>query len=110
MYSSQTFQDGEIAKINSYDFDSKCLTWTTDGIYAGTLFLRNGKFSMTTHCGALILKEKYREDISLEYVYALFSTGVLATVLFGANPITNPVTIIAIERTITAIAGPYCFI
>lgn len=70
VYSSQTFQDGEIAKINSYDFDSKCLTWTTDGIYAGTLFLRNGKFSMTTHCGALILKEKYREDISLEYVYA----------------------------------------
>ena len=32
--------------------------------------MRNGKFSMTTHCGALILKEKYREDISLEYVYA----------------------------------------
>jgi restriction endonuclease S subunit len=46
------------------------LTWTTDGVYAGTIFLRNGKFSMTTHCGALILKEVYSENILLEYVYA----------------------------------------
>jgi restriction endonuclease S subunit len=42
------------------------LTWTTDGIYAGTVFIRNGKFSMTTHCGALITKIS---NISLEYVY-----------------------------------------
>ena len=54
VYSSQTYNNGEIAKINSYDYDEKCLTWTTDGIYAGTIFLRNNKFSMTTHCGALL--------------------------------------------------------
>ena len=70
VYSSQTFGDGEIAKINTFDYDTNCLTWTTDGIYAGTLFLRNGKFSMTTHCGALILKEEYVNEISLEYLYA----------------------------------------
>lgn len=25
---------------------------------------------MTTHCGALLLKNKYKEDILLEYLYA----------------------------------------
>ena len=70
VYSSQTYNNGEIAKINSYDYDEKCLTWTTDGIYAGTIFLRNSKFSMTTHCGALLLKNEYKEDILLEYLYA----------------------------------------
>ena len=70
VYSSQTYNNGEIAKINSYDYDEKCLTWTTDGIYAGTIFLRNNKFSMTTHCGALLLKNEYKEDILLEYLYA----------------------------------------
>lgn len=70
VYSSQTFMNGEISKINSFDYDTRCLTWTTDGIYAGTLFLRDGRFSMTTHCGALLLKEDYNNKIMLEYVYA----------------------------------------
>lgn len=73
VYSSQTSSNGEIAKINTYDYDDKCLTWTTDGIYAGTVFLRNEKFSMTTHCGALFIKEKYSSDILLEYIYAYLS-------------------------------------
>lgn len=67
VYSSQTINNGEIAKISTFDFDKKCITWTTDGIYAGTVFLRNGKFSMTTHCGALVPKEN--TDILLEYLY-----------------------------------------
>lgn len=65
VYSSQTINNGEIGYINSYDFNCYCITWTTDGIHAGTVFIRNDKFSMTTHCGALIPKEK----IDLEYVY-----------------------------------------
>jgi type I restriction-modification system DNA methylase subunit/restriction endonuclease S subunit len=68
VYSSQTSNNGILGSINTYDFDNICLTWTTDGIYAGTVFLRSGKFSMTTHCGALILNEK-REDIDLSYIY-----------------------------------------
>jgi restriction endonuclease S subunit len=68
LYSSQTIADGEIGKINSYDYDQNCLTWTTDGIYAGTVFVRNGKFSMTTHCGTLLLKEEYKDKIDLRYV------------------------------------------
>jgi len=68
VYSSQTSQDGIIANINSYDYDTDCLTWTTDGIHAGTVFHRKGKFSMTTHCGALLLKEEYKDKIDLDYV------------------------------------------
>lgn len=66
LYSSQTTNNGEFGYIDSYDFDEECLTWTTDGIYAGTLFMRNGKFSMTTHCGALIPKIK---NINIKYIY-----------------------------------------
>lgn len=73
VYSAQTKNKGEIAQINSYDFDCECITWTTDGVYAGTVFRRSGKFSMTTHCGALILKEKYSKKIDLDYIYSVLS-------------------------------------
>lgn len=68
LYSSQTVNNGTIGLIDTFDFDNNSITWTTDGIYAGTVFLRNGKFSMTTHCGALILKSSIR-DISLDFVH-----------------------------------------
>lgn len=67
LYSSKTINDGIIGYIDSFDFDSKCITWTTDGIHAGTVFLRDERFSMTTHCGALILNNNL-ESIYLEYV------------------------------------------
>ena len=73
LYSSQTINYGIIGNINSYDYDCKCITWTTDGIYAGTVFLRNGKFSMTTHCGALILKSAFTNVIDLDYIYTFLS-------------------------------------
>ncbi len=70
VYSSQTVNEGIIGCINSFDYDNECLTWTTDGIYAGTVFYRNGKFSMTTHCGALIPRNNINEkEISLSYIY-----------------------------------------
>jgi hypothetical protein len=69
LYSSQTTNDGIIGNINSFDYDCDAITWTTDGIYAGTVFLRKGKFSMTTHCGALIFKSNIK-SILLDYVYS----------------------------------------
>jgi len=69
LYSSQTTNDGVIGNVNIFDYDCEAITWTTDGIYAGTVFLRNGKFSMTTHCGALILKPNVK-NISLDYIYS----------------------------------------
>jgi restriction endonuclease S subunit len=68
VYSSQTTDEGIIGLIDRPDYDGEYLTWTTDGIYAGTVFYRNGKFSMTTHCGALLLKEEYRGKINLKYI------------------------------------------
>ena len=65
LYSSQTSNAGIIGMINKYDYDTKqCLTWTTDGVYAGTVFLREDKFSMTSHCGALIPKNTLEGNFS----------------------------------------------
>ena len=68
VYSSQTSNFGEIGKINTHDYNEECFTWTTDGTYVGTVFYRNGKFSITTHCGLLRIKEKYRNKIDFEYL------------------------------------------
>jgi len=53
VYSSQTENNGELGKIATYDFDGEYLTWTTDGANAGSVFYRNGKFSVTNVCGLL---------------------------------------------------------
>ena len=73
LYSSKTKDEGLIGNIDSfkYDFENKeCLTWTTDGIYAGKVFFRTGKFSMTTHCGILV---PLRKDVYLPYVSYVLS-------------------------------------
>lgn len=67
VFSSQTTDDGVMGRIATYDLDTVCITWTTDGVHAGTVFLRNGKFSMTTHCGALVLKEEFVGQISYSF-------------------------------------------
>ena len=56
VYSSQTEKNGEIGKIDTYDFDGKYVNWTTDGANAGTVFYRKGKFSITNVSGLVILK------------------------------------------------------
>lgn len=53
VFSSQTYNNGEMGKIDTFDFDGEYLTWTTDGANAGTVFYRNGKFSCTNVCGTL---------------------------------------------------------
>lgn len=68
VYSSQTTNDGIIGHIDTFDYDIECLTWTTDGIYAGTVFYRKEKFSMTTHCGVLIPKDEYKVCLNLRYI------------------------------------------
>ena len=57
VYSSQTINDGEIGKIDTFDFDGEFVTWTTDGANAGTVFYRNGKFSITNVCGLIEIKD-----------------------------------------------------
>lgn len=86
VYSSQTSSFGEIGRINSYDYEEECFTWTTDGTYVGTVFYRNGKFSITTHCGILKLKEQYGGKIDFEYIkYILNQTLPNHTLGEGSN-------------------------
>ena len=72
VYSGATENDGLIGYISKYDWDTNnkdWLTWTTDGIYAGTVFVRNGKFSMNPHCGLLKPKKQfYYENLDIEYI------------------------------------------
>jgi type I restriction-modification system DNA methylase subunit len=94
IYSSQTSNEGIIGMIDKFDYDVKqCLTWTTDGVYAGTVFLREGKFSMTSHSGALLLKMKLGGDfqdfdvdgIYLPYVYHLLKNKLRKSALGQEN-------------------------
>jgi len=55
VYSSQTSDDGVMGYLDSYDFDGEYVTWTTDGVNAGTVFYRNGKFNCTNVCGTIRL-------------------------------------------------------
>jgi len=68
VYSSQTSNLGEIGSIDTYDYEEECFTWTTDGTYVGTVFYRNGKFSITTHCGILRVKPEYKDKVDFEYL------------------------------------------
>ena len=66
VYSSQTANNGELGRINTYDYDGKFLTWTTDGAYAGTVFRREGKFSITNVCGLI---SKVDKSLSIDFLY-----------------------------------------
>lgn len=69
VYSSQTKDNGILGYINSFDFDCKQITWTTDGANAGTVFLRNGRHNCTNVCGTL---QPYNNNQVIEFVsYAL---------------------------------------
>lgn len=67
VFSSQTLNNGKIGSIKTYDFDGEYITWTTDGAYAGTVFYRDGKFSVTNVCG--IMKNKKEKEFLLKYIY-----------------------------------------
>lgn len=70
VYSSQTENNGELGKISTYDFDGEYLTWTTDGANAGSVFFRDGKFSVTNVCGLIkIINNK----VLVKFVYYFLS-------------------------------------
>lgn len=66
LYSSQTTNNGILGEINSYDYDGNFLTWTTDGAYAGTIFHRKGKFSITNICG--LIQVRY-EQLNIRFLF-----------------------------------------
>ena len=84
VYSSQTANDGVLGYINSYMFDGNYLTWTTDGAYAGTIFRRKGKFSITNVCGLIDITCR---NIKQDFLYFWLSKTAKDYVLEGmGNP------------------------
>lgn len=68
VYSSQTLNDGVFGKVNTFDFNGEYVQWTTDGANAGSIFYRNGKFSVTNVCGLLKVKSEYNKIINTKYL------------------------------------------
>ncbi|ANV88794.1 hypothetical protein AWQ22_11295 [Picosynechococcus sp. PCC 7117] len=68
VFSSQTANNGIIGKINTFDFDGEFISWTTDEANAGTVFYRNGKFSITNVCGLI----KINDELNLNYKFLFY--------------------------------------
>ena len=65
-------------------FDGEYLTWTTDGAYAGTIFRRKGKFSITNVCGLIDITCR---NIKQDFLYFWLSKTAKDYVLEGmGNP------------------------
>lgn len=84
VYSSQTSNNGIMGYIDTFDFDGEYVTWTTDGIYAGTCFYRNGQFNCTNVCGTLkIIDDKI---ILYKYLSSILNEITPNYVVKVANP------------------------
>ena len=70
VYSSQTENNGELGRISTYEYEGEYLTWTTDGANAGTVFHREGKFSVTNVCGLLKICQT---DVICKYLFYALS-------------------------------------
>ena len=84
VYSSQTKDNGVMGSINTFDFDGDYVTWTTDGIYAGTCFYRTGKFNCTNVCGTLKIHDE--QVISYYYLSEILNKEAKNHVTQSANP------------------------
>jgi len=84
VFSSQTANNGEMGKIETFDFEGEYVTWTTDGANAGTVFYRSGRFNCTNVCGTL--KEKENDSLDLQFFSYLLSTEAKKHVSYIGNP------------------------
>lgn len=84
VYSSQTSNNGEMGKINSFDFEGEFITWTTDGANAGRVFYRKGKFNCTNVCGTAKLKKTNKAN--LYYVMCYLNNVTKYFVSYVGNP------------------------
>lgn len=83
VFSSQSQNRGEMGRIDTYDFDGKYVTWTTDGAYAGTVFYREGRFNCTNVCGTL---KANNPQTSTEFLSYKLSTLAKNYVSYIGNP------------------------
>lgn len=115
VYSSQTANNGELGRISTYDYDGEYLTWTTDGAYAGTIFHRKGKFSITNVCGLIAIKSP--DILNIRFLYYWLSINAQEYVYRGmGNPklmsnqmalIEIPIPPLAVQEKIVRILDPF---
>lgn len=115
VYSSQTANNGELGRISTYDYDGEYLTWTTDGAYAGTIFHRKGKFSITNVCGLIAVK--FPEILNLRFLYYWLSIKAQEYVYRGMGnpklmsnqmaPIEIPIPPLAVQEEIVRILDAF---
>lgn len=67
VYSGKTEGEGVVACIDYYEQDEPCVTFTTYGKNAGTMFYRDGKYTIGRNCMGLRPKEEYEDKINLEW-------------------------------------------
>ncbi|WP_215742210.1 restriction endonuclease subunit S [Mesomycoplasma hyorhinis] len=73
VYSSQTQNEGISGNISTYEYDGEFITWTMDGVNAGTVFYRNAKFNVSSS-GVLSVKSDMQINTKfLFYVLRLMS-------------------------------------
>ena len=86
VYSSQTVNNGIFGYINSFDFDSESITWTTDGANAGSVFYHvNEQFSITNVCGLIRVLNK--NEINTKFIYYVLQIEAKSYVYSGmGNP------------------------
>ncbi|GAB4528078.1 MAG: restriction endonuclease subunit S [Anaerolineae bacterium] len=65
VYSSQTQNDGIMGYLDTYDFEGQYITWTTDGVNAGKVFYRDGRFNCTNVCGTIKVHACHPQFIAL---------------------------------------------
>lgn len=66
VYSGQTENEGIVGKIDNYNQELACVTFTTYGS-AGKLFFREGKYSIGRNCMGIRPKPKYIDAINLKW-------------------------------------------
>ncbi|WP_227861706.1 restriction endonuclease subunit S [Mesomycoplasma hyorhinis] len=66
VYSSQTQNEGISGNISTYDYDGEYITWTMDGVNAGTVFYRNGKFNVSS---SGVLAPNSNKNINTKFLF-----------------------------------------
>ncbi|MBP3847570.1 restriction endonuclease subunit S [bacterium] len=84
VYTGSTLQ--KFASLDTYDYDEPNLTFTTDGEYAGTLKVLEGKYNVGGHRKILIKKD---ENIDLNYFCTILQPLFYAKVKDGDVPSVN---------------------
>ncbi|MDW1848065.1 restriction endonuclease subunit S [Vibrio sp. Vb2110] len=95
VYSSQTLNNGIMGCIGTYDFEGEYVTWTTDGVNAGTVFFRSGKFNCTNVCGTL--KPKDIKSLDTKYLALALS---LETFKYVSHTLANPKLMNGVMKTV----------